>query len=80
MDMQLPIMDGFTATRLLKSNPATAHIKIVALTAFAMKGDDQRMIEAGCDGYIAKPIRYQDFLDEIKNILAEAVPPGEDGP
>ena len=43
---------------------------MIALTAYAMKGDDQRMIESGCDGYIAKPIRYQSFLEEVKRLLA----------
>lgn len=72
MDMQLPIMDGLEATRILKADAATAHIKIVALTALAMKGDAERMLAAGCDGYIAKPIHYQHFLDEIKRMLATA--------
>lgn len=70
MDMQLPILDGLTATRILKADTATSHIKIVALTAFAMKGDEERMLRAGCDGYISKPIRYQSFLEDIKNILS----------
>lgn len=69
MDMQLPILDGMTATRILKTDPVTSHIKIVALTAFAMKGDEERMLDGGCDGYISKPIRYQEFLEKIKNIL-----------
>jgi CheY-like chemotaxis protein len=56
MDIALPGMDGLTFTRLLKTNEATRHIIIVALTAFAMKGDDARAREAGCDGYITKPI------------------------
>jgi CheY-like chemotaxis protein len=56
MDIALPGMDGLTLTRLLKTGDATRHIVIVALTAFAMKGDDARAREAGCDGYITKPI------------------------
>ena len=56
MDIALPGMDGLTLTRLLKTDEATRHIVIVALTAFAMKGDDVRAREAGCDGYITKPI------------------------
>ena len=56
MDIALPGMDGLTFTRLLKADPRTSHIRIVALTAFAMKGDDQKAIDAGCDGYITKPI------------------------
>ncbi len=72
MDIQLPGMDGLTATRLLKKEAATCHIKIVALTAFAMKGDEDRMIAAGCDGYIAKPIQYKNFLAEVERILASS--------
>jgi CheY-like chemotaxis protein len=56
MDIALPGMDGFTLTRRLKADEATRHIVIVALTAFAMKGDDARARDAGCDGYITKPI------------------------
>lgn len=56
MDIALPGMDGLTLTRRLKSDPETRHIVIVALTAFAMKGDDEKAREAGCDGYITKPI------------------------
>ena len=56
MDIQLPGMDGLSATRILKSDSDTAHIPVVALTAFAMKGDEERIPAAGCDGYITKPI------------------------
>lgn len=69
MDMQLPDMDGLEATRVLKSDPVTQDIKIVALTAFAMKGDDRRMLHAGCDAYIAKPIQYKEFLVEMARLL-----------
>lgn len=75
MDIQLPGMDGLTATRLLKQSVTTRHIKIVALTAFAMKGDEERVIAAGCDGYIAKPIQYQSFLAEVQRILASVPAP-----
>ena len=71
MDMQLPGMDGLEATRMLKADPATQDIKIVALTAFAMKGDEQRMLHAGCDGYIAKPIQYKDFLVAVARLLED---------
>jgi two-component system cell cycle response regulator DivK len=70
MDIQLSGTDGLTAIRVLKQDRRTQHIKMIALTAYAMKGDDQRMIESGCDGYIAKPIRYQSFLEEVKRLLA----------
>ena len=56
MDIALPGMDGLTLTRKLKADARTRHIRIVALTAFAMKGDEEKAIEAGCDGYISKPI------------------------
>jgi CheY-like chemotaxis protein len=56
MDLQLPGMDGLELTRRLKADPHTKHIAIVAVTAYAMKGDEQRALAAGCDGYIAKPI------------------------
>lgn len=70
MDIQLPGMDGLTATRQLKANPITAHIPVVALTAFAMKGDEQRIVAAGCDGYIAKPIQYKKFLVEVTRFIS----------
>jgi two-component system, cell cycle response regulator DivK len=56
MDLQLPGMDGLTLTRKLKADPRTRDIIIIALTAYAMKGDDERAREAGCDGYVSKPI------------------------
>jgi CheY-like chemotaxis protein len=55
-DIQLPGMDGLEMTRQLKSNPETKDIVVVAVTAFAMKGDEQKALDAGCDGYITKPI------------------------
>src|SRR4051812_24637885 len=65
MDIQLPGMDGLEATRLLKASPATRHIPIIALTALAMKGDEERILAAGCDSYIAKPIAYREFLGTV---------------
>jgi len=62
MDIQLPGMDGLEATRLLKLDDATRGIPVIALTALAMKGDEERIRAAGCDGYIAKPLVYKDFL------------------
>jgi two-component system cell cycle response regulator DivK len=70
MDIQLPDMDGLTAVRILRQEEQTKRLKIVALTAFAMKGDERKMLESGCDGYIAKPIRYQNFLEEVKRVLS----------
>ena len=65
MDIQLPAMDGLQATQLLKNADATRAIPVIALTALAMKGDEERIRAAGCDGYIAKPIRYRDFLATV---------------
>ena len=72
MDIQLPGMDGLEATGMLKRNEATSAIPVIALTALAMKGDEQRIRAAGCDGYIAKPMRYQEFLATIAMHLAPA--------
>ena len=65
MDIQLPGMDGLEATALLKQDPATRRIPVIALTALAMKGDEERIRAAGCSGYIAKPLRYKEFLGAI---------------
>ncbi len=69
MDVQLPGMDGLELTRKLKSNPATRNIKIVGLTAYAMTGDRERIIAAGCDGYIPKPIDTRALPHSIKGYL-----------
>jgi two-component system, cell cycle response regulator DivK len=74
MDIQMPGMDGLAATRILKEDESTRRIRVVALTALAMKGDEQRMIAAGCDGYIAKPIQYKSFLQEMGRLLAGSPP------
>ena len=72
MDIQLPGMDGLEATALLKGDEATREIPVVALTALAMKGDEERIRASGCDGYIAKPLAYRDFLATISWHLAKA--------
>jgi two-component system cell cycle response regulator DivK len=74
MDIQLPDMDGLTAVRALKDNHVTSNIKIFALTAFAMKEDEENILAAGCNGYIAKPIRYKHFLETINSALLNANP------
>lgn len=68
MDIHMPGMDGLTATRLLKGEDRTRHIKIVAVTALAMKGDREKALAAGCDGYLAKPIRYKELLKTVDTI------------
>ena len=70
MDIHLPGMDGLEATALLKADTATRGIPVIALTALAMKGDEERILAAGCDGYIAKPLDYKTFLASIKARLA----------
>ena len=65
MDIQLPGMDGLQAAAQLKADPATRAIPIIALTALAMKGDEERIRAAGCDGYIAKPLAYKNVLAVI---------------
>jgi len=74
MDLQLPDIDGLAATRLLKADPKTRHIPVIALTAFAMQRDKDQTRAAGCDGYVAKPIRYKEFFAEVDRVLAESRP------
>jgi two-component system, cell cycle response regulator DivK len=74
MDIQLPGIDGLAATRVLKADPATAAIPVLALTAFAMTGDEARIRAAGCDGYIAKPIDYRVFLEQVRRTLSAVAP------
>jgi two-component system, cell cycle response regulator DivK len=72
MDIQLPGMDGLEATALLKADDVTRAIPVIALTALAMKGDEERIRAAGCDGYIAKPLSYKEFLAVIAAQLVRA--------
>jgi CheY-like chemotaxis protein len=72
MDVALPGMDGLTFTRKLKSDEKTQHIIIVALTAFAMKGDHDKIMDAGCDSYITKPINTRQFPGLVKEFLKQA--------
>jgi two-component system, cell cycle response regulator DivK len=73
MDVQLPGMDGLVATREIKADPTTRDIPVLALTALAMQGDAERISAAGCDGYIAKPIRYKELLGAVEAKLAVPV-------
>ena len=74
MDLQLPGMSGLELTRKLKAEPKTRDIIVVALTAFAMKGDEERALDAGCDGYIAKPIDTRTLPVRVRQYMSEAVP------
>ncbi len=73
MDVQLPGMNGLEATIQLKADAATRAIPVVALTALAMKGDEERIRAAGCDGYIAKPMRYQELVATVATHLRTVV-------
>jgi two-component system cell cycle response regulator DivK len=72
MDLSLPVMNGWEATRLLKADPATARIPVVALTAHAMEGDEERALAAGCDAYVAKPISLIPFQELLTKLLEQA--------
>jgi CheY-like chemotaxis protein len=69
MDMSLPVLDGWEATRLLKADPATSHIPVIALTAHAMAGDRGKALEAGCDDYDTKPVEFTRLLAKIQSLL-----------
>ena len=75
MDLQLPAMDGLTLTRLLKKDPRRTDIFVVALTAYAMKGDAEKALAAGCDGYVTKPID----TDALAKMVAEYMERGRPG-
>ena len=70
MDVQMPKMDGLEATRILKADTTTSNIPVLALTSYAMKGDKERILEAGCDGYLAKPIDIKELLKIVAEYLS----------
>ncbi len=78
MDIQMPVMDGIAAGRILKGDPATRQIKIIAVTSFAMKGDREKILEAGFDDYIAKPLNTRELPLIVGKHLAEAHGPGRE--
>lgn len=75
MDIMLPGMDGVTALESLRADSATANLKVAALTAYAMKGDRENLLEAGFDGYFAKPIRHKEFLAGVAALLGGGLSP-----
>ena len=77
MDVQLPGIDGHEALRLLRDASATRHVPVVAVTAFAMKGDETRALEEGFDGYIEKPINVRSLVDQVRGFLDHPGPGGE---
>ena len=72
LDMNLPILDGWSAARLLKAEPATAGIPIIALTAHAMSGDKEKALGAGCDDYHPKPVDFSRLLQQIEALVPDA--------
>lgn len=77
MDIQLGGVDGLELTRRIKADPAIRHIVIVAFTAFAMQGDEEKMRAAGCDGYISKPIDVNSFAAQIRSLLRSSASGGD---
>jgi len=72
MDIQLPGLDGLTATRMIKENPATKDTIVIAITAHAMQGDQEKVLRAGCDGYIPKPIDTKEFVGAVARFLNQS--------
>lgn len=70
MDIQLPVLDGYEATRRIKADPDLEHIPIIAVTSYALSGDEAKTREAGCDGYIAKPFSPRQLLAKINELLS----------
>lgn len=77
MDVQMPVMSGLEATKILKADDNTKTIPIISVTAYAMKGDEEKIREAGFDGYIAKPVDIKEFLTTIAKYLPERLKQGD---
>jgi len=69
MDIQLPVLDGYEATRRIKADPALSHIPIIAVTSYALSGDEAKTRAAGCDGYVAKPFSPRQLLQKVREYL-----------
>lgn len=74
LDIRMPFMDGWTTFRILRDNPVTARIPVIAITAYAMEGDQEKTLEAGFDGYISKPFDMFTFVSTIDQILRQINP------
>ncbi len=74
MDIQLPGIDGYEATRLIKAKPALRHIPIIVVTSYALSGDEVKAKEAGCNAYLAKPFRPRELLAKVREFVPEAPP------
>ncbi len=72
MDIQLPVMDGYEASRRIKADPALRHIPIIAVTSYALSGDEAKTLAAGCNGYVAKPFSPRSLLAKIREFLPES--------
>ena len=70
MDIQLPVLDGYEATRRIKNDPTLRHIPIIAVTSYALSGDEAKARAAGCDGYVAKPFSPRELLLKVRELLA----------
>jgi CheY-like chemotaxis protein len=71
MDVSIPVMDGWEATRTIKADPETASIPVIALTAHALAADRERAVQVGCDGYLAKPVEPRRVVEEVKRFLGD---------
>lgn len=74
MDIQLPEVSGLDVTKWLKADPELKHIPVIAVTAFAMKGDEEKILQGGCEGYISKPISISEFIRVVEKHLGPSVP------
>jgi len=71
MDIQLPEVSGLQVTQWIKDDPALKHIPVIAVTAFAMKGDEEKIRQGGCEGYLSKPISVANFLETVRNYIGD---------
>ncbi len=77
MDIQLPIVSGLELTKMLKAKDRTKRIPVIAVTAFAMPGDRERLLESGCDAYLSKPVKLSDFTETVEAMMIPSEPPLE---